>query len=148
MLYTPLTKKALAFSYQAHHGVNDRTGVPYIFHPYEVALQLNDEVEVAAALLHDVVEDTEVTFDDLLSEGFPEEVVEVVRLLTHDDDVDYADYILSLKASGNARAIRVKLADLNHNSNLLRIDEAERGSEKTLKRMAKYRSAQSILSGE
>ena len=84
MLYTPLTKKALKLAYAAHAGQVDKAGMPYIFHPYEVALQVQAEEEVCAALLHDVVEDTDWTMEDLRAAGFPETVLEAVQLLTHD----------------------------------------------------------------
>ena len=74
MLYTPLTKKALKLAYAAHAGQVDKAGMPYIFHPYEVALQVQTEEEVCAALLHDVVEDTDWTMEDLRAAGFPETV--------------------------------------------------------------------------
>ena len=82
MLYTPLTKKALKLAYAAHAGQVDKAGMPYIFHPYEVALQVQAEEEVCAALLHDVVEDTDWTMEDLRAAGFPETVLEAVQLLT------------------------------------------------------------------
>ncbi|MDD6109315.1 MAG: HD domain-containing protein, partial [Ruminococcus sp.] len=78
MLYTPLTKKALKLAYDAHAGQVDKAGMPYIFHPYEVALQVQTEEEVCAALLHDVVEDTDWTMEDLRAAGFPETVLEAV----------------------------------------------------------------------
>ena len=80
MLYTPLTKKALKLAYAAHAGQVDKAGMPYIFHPYEVALQVQAEEEVCAALLHDVVEDTDWTMEDLRAAGFPETVLEAVQL--------------------------------------------------------------------
>ena len=79
MLYTPLTKKALKLAYAAHAGQVDKAGMPYIFHPYEVALQVQAEEEVCAALLHDVVEDTDWTMEDLRAAGFPETVFGLCR---------------------------------------------------------------------
>ena len=76
MIYTALTKKAMKVAYEAHHGQTDRSGTPYIFHPFHVAEQMDDELSVCTALLHDVIEDTEITFEDLTGE-FPEEVVAV-----------------------------------------------------------------------
>ena len=74
MIYTALTKKAMKVAYEAHHGQTDRSGVPYIFHPFHVAEQMDDELSVCAALLHDGVEDTEITFEDL-EKDFPDAVV-------------------------------------------------------------------------
>jgi len=113
MLYTPLTNKALQIAYAAHHGQVDKGGLPYIFHPYHLAEQMEDEISCCAALLHDVVEDTAVTMEDLERE-FPPEVIEVLKLLTHKDDVPYFDYVRSIKA--NPIAVKIKLADIAHNS--------------------------------
>ena len=65
MIYTPLTIKAARIAYEAHHGQFDLCGMPYVFHPYHVAEQMTDEYTTCVALLHDVVEDTDVTFEDL-----------------------------------------------------------------------------------
>ena len=118
MIYTPLTNKALVYAYNAHHGQLDYNGIPFIFHPLHLAEQMDDEISCCAALLHDIVEDTEITAEDLLLE-FPKEVVEVVTLLTHGDGAehnheDYFDYIRTLKDHPIAR--KIKLADIAHNS--------------------------------
>ena len=112
MLYTPLTNKALKFAYDAHHGQLDYNGIPYIFHPVHLAESMDDEISCCAALLHDVVEDTDVTMTQLCRE-FPPEVTEVVALLTHDDGSDYFTYVRRIKDHPIAR--KVKLADLEHN---------------------------------
>ena len=64
MIYTPLTNKAMRLAYDAHHGQADKSGLPYIFHPYHLAEQMTDEITVCAALLHDVVEDTSVNIEE------------------------------------------------------------------------------------
>ena len=92
MIYTPMTNRAMRLAYEAHLGQKDKSGQPYIFHPYHLAEQMKDEVSVCVALLHDVVEDTSVTLMEL-QEQFPEEVTEAVRLLTRREDTDYFDYI-------------------------------------------------------
>ena len=74
MVYTELTKKAMLIAYNAHHGQFDKGGYPYINHPIHLAEQMENEIECCVALLHDVVEDTDVTFDDLEKE-FPSEVI-------------------------------------------------------------------------
>lgn len=117
MLYTPLTNRAMILAYNAHHGQLDRSGIPYIFHPIHLAEQMTDEISCCAALLHDVIEDTSITLEQLRGE-FPEEVVTAVALLTHRQDVDYFDYVRTLKA--NPVAKKVKLADLAHNSDQTR----------------------------
>ncbi len=113
MIYTPLTYLAMRIAYDAHHGVLDRSGAPYVFHPYEVASRMDDEVSTAVALLHDVVEDTEMTFEDLKARGIPDEVIEPLRYLTHDPEVPYMDYIHHI--AENPVAMKVKLSDLKHN---------------------------------
>ena len=140
MLYTPLTKKALKLAYAAHAGQVDKAGMPYIFHPYEVALQVQTEEEVCAALLHDVVEDTDWTMEDLRAAGFPETVLEAIQLLTHDPAVPYLDYVRSL--CGNPIAVAVKRADLHHNSERTRFDADSPDIEK---RLQKYAAAEAVL---
>ena len=140
MIYTPMTKKAMIVAYDAHHGQTDPSGVPYIFHPLHLAEQMTDEITTAAALLHDVVEDTPITLDDLRKEGFSESVVHVVDLLTHRENVPYLDYVRALKGDPAAKA--VKLADLTHNCNVTRVNEV---TEKDMKHLARYRAAFEIL---
>ena len=113
MIYTELTIKAMGIAYAAHHGQVDKAGVPYIFHPLHLAESMDDEISCCAALLHDTVEDTDVTLEQL-AEEFPAEVVEAVRLLTHDENTDYYDYVRGIK--GNPIAMKVKLADIAHNT--------------------------------
>jgi (p)ppGpp synthase/HD superfamily hydrolase len=142
MIYTELTKKSLRIAYDAHEGQVDRIGLPYIFHPYHLATQMSDEASICAAFLHDVVEDTEITFDDLIEQGISAEIVEAVRLLTHDETVPYMDYIRNIRDSGNPVAIAVKLADLCHNSDPTRMGDE---GEKTVARRERYRAAMEIL---
>ncbi len=113
MIYTPLTNKAIRIAYKAHEGVLDKSGIPYILHPVHLAEQMSDEYTTIAALLHDVVEDTDITLDDLRQEGFPAEVLEAIRLLTHGEGVPYMEYVAAIKENPIAKA--VKLADLRHN---------------------------------
>ncbi|MBR4225696.1 MAG: hypothetical protein IKR86_02775 [Candidatus Methanomethylophilaceae archaeon] len=113
MIYTPLTYLAMRIAYEAHHGVMDKNGAPYIFHPYEVASRMDDEVSTAVAFLHDVVEDTDLTFDDLRAKGIPEEVIVPLTYLTHDPEVPYMEYIRHI--AENRVATKVKLSDLAHN---------------------------------
>ena len=144
MIYTVKTKKAMNICYDAHAGQYDKSGMPYIFHPIHVAEQMDDEASTIVALLHDVVEDTEVTFDDLRKEGFGEEVMAALELLTHEDGVPYYDYIRKIKS--NEIATKVKLADLTHNSDLTRL--LREPEEKDLERVEKYNTSRKILSGE
>lgn len=141
MIYTPLTRKAIQIAYAAHEGQLDKSGLPYIFHPWHLAESMTDEAGTVAALLHDVAEDTDVTLPDLAKQGFPPEVMEALRLLTHDKAVPYMDYIRALAHDPIAR--RVKLADLAHNSDTSRLDALPPGAEQKL---ALYREATAYLS--
>ena len=96
MIYTPLTNKALRLAYAAHHGQTDKSGQPYIFHPYHLAEQMDDEISVCAALLHDVVEDAGVTLAEL-EQAFPKEVTDAVRLLTREKGTDYFAYVRAIR---------------------------------------------------
>ena len=142
MIYTELTMKAMKLAYDAHHGQRDKAGMPYIFHPMHLAEQMDDEVSTCVALLHDVVEDTSVTLAQL-EKLFPAEVVQAVALMTHADDVDYFDYVRSIR--GNEAARKVKLADLAHNSDATRLPASAADSERACARLEKYRIARSIL---
>ena len=142
MIYTDKTKKAMILCYEAHKGQVDKTGVPYVFHPFHVAEQMTDEVTTLVALLHDVVEDTDYTLEDLAAEGFGKDILEAVSLMTHEDDVPYLDYVAKLKDNPIARA--VKLADLAHNSDLSRIGKID---DETRKRLVKYKKAIALLEG-
>ena len=142
MIYTPLVYKAMHIAYKAHHGQLDKSGAPYIFHPIHLAEQMEDEFSCCAALLHDVVEDTEVTLDDLRKD-FPEDVVEAVRLLTHEEGVPDAEYLTAIKA--NPIALKVKLADNAHNGNQARCCNGGISPEKMAQLREKYARAREIL---
>ena len=141
MIYTELTIKAMILAYHAHHGQFDKGGVPYIFHPIHLAEEMDDEISTCVALLHDTVEDTAVTLEDL-SKEFPAEVVNAVRLLTHGEDVDYFDYVRAIKQ--DPIAVKVKLADLRHNGDPKRI--CNQGNQE--RRREKYAAARAILESE
>lgn len=111
-----------------------------MFHPFHLAEQMNDEYSTVAALLHDVVEDTDYTFDDLQKTGFPNEVLDALKLLTHEDTVPYMDYVAMIKPNSIAKA--VKLADLRHNSDITRLDTVD---EWAMKRQQKYLDAIKFL---
>lgn len=138
MIYTPLTKKALKLCFEAHKDQTDKTGLPYVFHPFHLAEQMTTEEAVVCALLHDVVEDTDYTLSDLAEMGYPATVIDALTLLTHDSSVPYMDYVKEIAPNPIARA--VKMADLRHNSDLSRMDEHEI-DEWALKRTEKYRTA-------
>ena len=120
MVYTELTNKAMKIAYDAHHGQFDKGGIPYIYHPIHLAEQMDDEVECVCALLHDVVEDTDITFEDL-EKDFPNEVIDILKLLTHEDGIEYMDYVRKIKT--NKVATKVKMADIKHNYDKSRLTE-------------------------
>ena len=143
MIYTDLTNKALKIAYAAHDGQTDKAGMPYIFHPYHLAEQMDDEISVCVALLHDVAEDTAVTLESL-AEIFPQEVMEPLRLLTRKKGDDYLEYVKALKQNPTAK--KVKLADLAHNSDQSRFSGIPGISEEMLVYFRKkYAAAKAIL---
>ena len=145
MIYTPMTNKAMKIAYHAHHGQVDKCGIPYIFHPLHLAEQMEDEISCTVALLHDVAEDTAISLEDL-SREFPEEVMRPLRLLTHDKGTDYFDYVRSVKA--DPIAVKVKLADLAHNSDQTRCVDSGLSEEILAYFREKYRKARAILTEE
>ena len=106
---------ALRLAVEAHEGQKDLDGNPVILHPMAVGLAGRNREEIIAGLLHDVVEDTGFTFEDLLVRGVDEPIVEALRLLTHTKDMPYEDYVKRIAQSGNDIAIHVKYNDLCHN---------------------------------
>ena len=140
MIYTEQTKKAMKLCFEAHKDQVDKCGMPYVFHPYHLAEQMTDEDTITAALLHDVVEDTHYTLEDLEKLGFSPQVLEAVALLTHADDVPYLEYVAKLKSNRIAR--EVKLADLRHNSDISRLP---RVTKEDYLRLEKYRKAMALL---
>lgn len=141
MIYTRLTKTAMKIAFNAHKDAVDQSGIPYVFHPFHVAESMTDETETAAALLHDVIEDTDITAEDLINMGISEEVVKIVVLLSKNENDDYFEYLEKVKK--NPVAAKVKKADLLHNSDLSRFDTV---TEKDLERQEKYLKAIEILS--
>lgn len=143
MIYTPLTVKALKIAYEAHQGQYDKSGIPYIFHPYHLAEQMDNEYTICIALLHDVIEDTSITIQDLEKE-FPVEITEAIKLLTHTHDDKYEEYIVKIKENELAKI--VKLADLKHNLDESRLTNGNNISNKEQKRLReKYLSAMELL---
>ena len=141
MLFTPMTRKAMTLAYEAHHGQTDRSGVPYIFHPARVAENFTNEAVACTAWLHDVVEDTDLTIQDIRLAGFGTVICDALRLLTHDKSLPYMDYVRAIAENPIAKA--VKMADLQDNMDTSRLPEVD---EAALKRLEKYREAYRILS--
>ena len=140
MIYTPMTKIALKLCFESHKNQTDKSGMPYVFHPFHLAEQMTDEKTTIVALLHDVIEDTEYTIEELRNLGFDDDVLTAISLLTHNSDIPYMEYVASIKTNKIAKA--VKLADLRHNSDLTRLDII---TEKDQKRAEKYLKAIKLL---
>lgn len=129
---------ALEIALKAHKGQRDLDGKPVILHPLTVAMKGNNENEIVAGLLHDVVEDTDYSFEDLLAAGISSEVVNALRLLTHEKGSSYMDYVERIAGSHNPIAINVKCNDLDHN-----LDRGRKGDH--LKQVAKHSAAREII---
>lgn len=132
----------MCIAYNAHHGQVDKAGVPYIYHPVHLAESMEDEISCCAALLHDVVEDTDITLE-MLRKEFPQEVIDVLRLMTHHAEVPYFDYVRAIK--DNPIAVKVKLADIAHNSDQSRITNSSISEEARTYLRTKYQKARKIL---
>ena len=132
---------ALSIARQAHEGQLDKAGVDYIEHPIYVASQVDTEEEKAVALLHDVIEDSPFTAEELLLAGLLETVVTAVQILSKKKGQDYQTYLENVKSNSLARV--VKLADLKHNSDLSRLSSV---TDKDLERFEKYKKAIDYLS--
>ena len=135
-----LLNKALAIAKLAHQGQVDKAGVDYIHHPLRVMDSVEEEKEKIVAVLHDVVEDSEITLEDLRQQGFDDEVVIAVGCLTKVPGETYEQFIQRVKCNPLAR--KVKLQDLKDNMDLSRLDKV---SETDLHRVEKYKTAISVL---
>lgn len=143
MIYTPLVKLAIQLAFDAHRGQYDKGGLPYVTHPLHVAESMDTEDECVVALLHDVLEDTEITVDDLRQWGITDRQIEALILLCHDESVPYLEYIQKLRT--DPIAVKVKIADLRHNADLTRLAEA---TEEDWKRVEKYKQALQLLQAD
>lgn len=137
---TDLVKKVADFSKRAHEGQFDKGGHPYYLHPQSVALMGKTEDEMIVGYLHDVIEDTKYTFDDLKSLGINDNCLEALKLLTHDNQVSYDDYIKKIKLNDLAR--KVKINDLTNNMDLTRLNNV---TQKDLERLEKYKRSLEFL---
>lgn len=136
-----MLNKAIEIAARAHAGQTDKGGHPYILHPLRVMLNCESEPAKICAILHDVIEDTNITVDDLRAEGFGDEIIASLECLTKQDDESYDDFIGRVLT--NETACRVKLADLADNMDLTRI---ENPSEKDKERIKKYNDAADRIS--
>ena len=144
MFYSEKVKKAALIAYNAHKDQSDKGGYPYIMHPIHIAEQMETEDETIAALLHDVIEDTDIGFDYLKKEGFSDTVINCLKILTKAPNEDYMDYIRKIKKTGGI-ALKIKKADMAHNMIAERISKKIQSDES---RMEKYRAAFDILNGQ
>ncbi len=140
MIYSTMIKKAMKISYEKHHGQFDKSGMPYIFHPIHVAEQMKDEDTTIVALLHDVIEDTDLTIENIEQYGFSKKIIDALKCLTHDRNVPYFEYIKKIATNQIAR--QVKIADLEHNSNLTRLNNI---TDEDKKRVKKYKECLKYL---
>ena len=143
MIYTPMTKKAMKLCYLAHKEQTDKSGLPYVFHPIHLAEQMMTEETTIVALLHDVIEDSNYTVEDLRRWGFSVTTIEAVSLLTYDKSIPYLDYIWDI--SRNRIATKVKIADLRHNMDTTRLDSI---TDEDNERIEQYKKAIRILGGK
>ncbi len=129
-------EKALQIAAQAHAGQKDKEGLPYILHPLRVMSHVEGEEAQMVAVLHDVVEDTPVTLEELRRAGFSEAVLQAVQCVTHRKDQPYAEYVIACKANPIAR--QVKLGDLADNCRLDRTILRPERLERDLARIHRY----------
>ena len=131
---------AIKIAVDSHRDQIDKGGNPYILHPLRVMLSMNNESDRICALLHDVIEDSVLTFDDLRNYGFTEELLQTIECLTKRVGEPYESFVKRVLA--DKRAIRIKIADIEDNMDLSRISNI---SEADLKRVKKYEWALSVL---
>ena len=137
MIYSPLVKKASEISFDAHKEDLDKGGYPYVMHPFYLAFQMDDENSVCVALLHDVVEDHGDKYSfEYLEQFFNEDIINALKLLTHEPSVPYMDYVREIGKNEIAR--RVKIADLKHNSDTSRLDGKGFYKDETYKEALSY----------
>ena len=137
-----LLEKALRIAVEAHVGQVDKSGKPYIFHPLRVCCRCFTDEEKMVALLHDTIEDTEITAEDLLSEGFPPYIVEAILSISRNEDETYEEFVKRTSLNPLGRA--VKLHDLEDNMDISRLEQV---TEKDLDRLNKYIKAYRYLKG-
>ena len=136
-----LLEKAVGIAVEAHQGQKDRYGLPYILHPLRVMARVDEAREKTVAVLHDVVEDTDWTLEDLKKEGFPDPLLHALDCITKREGEPYEKFVE--RSASDPLARRVKLADLEDNMDLRRFPEI---AEKDTTRIAKYLKAWRRLS--
>ena len=135
-----LIETSLQLALRAYGGKTDKAGREYILHPLRVMAKMNTDPERSAALLHDVLEDSDITAEELLAEGIPAEVVEAIQYLSKNEGEDYQNFVA--RAKQNKIAARVKIADIEDNIDVLRLSSLD---EWDLARIKKYHTAWRLL---
>lgn len=135
-----ILEKALLIATKAHAGQTDKAGAAYIFHPLRVACRCFTDEEKIVALLHDAIEDTDVTVDYLLSEGFPQNIVDAILSVTRNEGESYEDFVRRCRQ--NAIGRQVKIHDLEDNMDISRLPQV---TEKDLARLNRYIAAYKYL---
>ena len=135
-----LIESSLNIALRAYAGKTDKAGREYIHHPLRVMAKMKTDLEMSVALLHDVIEDSDITAEQLLAEDIPAEVVEAVVCLSKNENEDYQDFVA--RAKKNKLAAKVKIADIEDNIDTLRLASLD---ETDLARIKKYHSAWRLL---
>jgi (p)ppGpp synthase/HD superfamily hydrolase len=143
MTKTATVEDAISIAAQAHKGQKDKAGAPYLLHPLRMMMRMNSETAMMAAVLHDVVEDTDWTLGRLHEAGFSVEVIKAVDCLTHREGESYEQFVERVRTNPIAR--QVKIADLEDNMNIRRIGQL---GAKDLERLEKYHRAWCVLTSE
>ena len=131
-----IIEKSLEIALIAYAGQKDKAGKTYILHPLRIMAKMNTDDERAVAILHDVIEDSDYTAEDLLSQGLPSNIVEAVQVLSKIENETYDQFVVRVKS--NELATKVKIADIEDNINILRLDSVNNYD---LERVAKYHKA-------
>ncbi len=135
-----ILEKAITIALEAHKGQVDKAGKPYILHPLRLMNDLESEIEMISAVLHDVLEDSHFTVEGLKKEGIPDEAIEIIECLTKRRNEAYEDFINRI--CFNKKAVVVKIKDIQDNMNIDRLDSLK---QKDLDRLSKYHKALRIL---
>jgi (p)ppGpp synthase/HD superfamily hydrolase len=135
-----IIEKSLEIALKAYSGQKDKAGQTYILHPLRLMAKMDTDEERAVALLHDVIEDSDHTAEDLLAQGIPSNIVDAVQCLSKIKGENYELFIKRVKT--NSLATKVKMADIEDNINILRLETI---TEKDLLRVAKYHRAWKLL---
>lgn len=133
-------EQAIIIATNAHAGQVDKAGQPYILHPLRLMLKFQTDSEMIVAVMHDVIEDSEITQNDLKKSGFSDEIIEAIVCLSKKQSENYESFIR--RVSKNELARKIKIEDIKDNLNLSRLNEI---TDKDLQRAQKYHRALKML---